>query len=407
MSEGHTFREAQVQGSEGVHAQPALPATNVHRGPIARPIHCSLWLLPGIALLSVVTLMILSYQSLAVPEKAPTRQFIPTSASANEGLFREYALRKESEVMRPAIDHLGRIWFGAMGQNALVVFDPHIRTFQYLTPPHGRHGIMGVQVAPDDTIWFAEQYANYIGHYFPSAGRFQIYTLPWITITDPGHVGQKLSLPSAPNELALDAHGEVWFTEFNADRLGRLDPKTGHIQNYPLSSKPSVQTLYPYGVTVDRQGNVWFTESGRNQLGRLEPRTGAIHVFSVPDPQALTMEIASDELGSLWVTSFTPGLLFRYEPHTETFTTYIVSLTGNERGTLYGLLVPTPDDIWVTILAANMLAHLDVRTGRLLFYHIPTPDSLPLGLAMDANHNLWYTGLDTIGTLHPARTISQ
>jgi virginiamycin B lyase len=86
------------------------------------------------------------------------------------------------------------------------------------------------------------------------------------------------------------------------------------MQHYPLSLKPSVQTLYPYGVTVDRKGNIWFTEAGRNQLGRLEPATGAIQVFSLPDPQALTMEITSDEQGSLWVTSFTPGLLFRFKP---------------------------------------------------------------------------------------------
>jgi len=130
-------------------------------------------------------------------------------------------------------------------------------------------------------------------------------------------------------------------------------------------------------------------------------------MFAVPDPHALTMEIASDEQGSLWVTSFTPGLLFRYEPHSGTFTTYTVSLRGNERGTLYGLLVPTSSDVWVTILAANMLAHLDVRTGRFLFYRIPAPGSLPLGLAMDANQNLWFTGLDKIGMLHPARPISQ
>ena len=358
-------------------------------------------------MLGAISLMILSYHSLAGSGKAPAKQFFPKSASADGGPVREYALRKESEVMRPAIDQQGRIWFGAMGQNALVVFDTRTRTFKYLTPPRGRHGIMGVQVAPDDTIWFAEQYANYIGHYFPGAGRYQIYSLPWITIPDPGHAIQKLSLPSAPNELALDAHGDVWFTEFNADSLGRLDPRTGRMQHYFLSPKPSVQTLYPYGVTVDRQGNVWFTESGNNQVGRLEPTTGAIHVFAVPDPDALTMEIASDEQGFLWVTSFTPGLLFRYEPHTGTFTTYTVSLRGNERGTLYGLLVTTSGDVWVTILAANMLAHLDVRTGRFLFYRIPAPGSLPLGLAMDANQNLWFTGLDKIGMLHPARPISQ
>ena len=407
MSERHTFPQSQLQGSKGVQSQPALPISDAHRGPTIRSIHRLIWLLLGFVLVGVVSLMILSYHSIAVPGKAPASQIFPTSELAGGGLVREYALRKGSEPMRPAIDHQGRIWFGAMGQNALVVFNPHVQTFQYLTPPRGRHGIMGVVVASDDTIWFAEQYANYIGHYFPATKHYQIYPLPWISIPDPGRNGLQRSLPSAPNELALDAHGDVWFTEFNADRLGWLDPRTGHMQHYSLSPKPSVQTLYPYGVTVDRKGNIWFTESGRNQLGRLEPATGAIHIFGVPDPQARMMEIASDEQGSLWVTSFTSGLLFRFKPGTGTFTTYTVSLKGNQLGTLYGLLVTTSSDVWVTILAEDMLAHLDVRTGDFLSYHIPTPGSLPLGLVMDTNHNLWFTGLDKIGMLHPARLGSQ
>jgi len=100
-------------------------------------------------------------------------------------------------------------------------------------------------------------------------------------------------------------------------------------------------------------------------------------------------------------------LLFRFKPGTGTFTTYTVSVKGNELGTLYGLLVTTSSDVWVTILAEDMLAHLDVRTGDFLSYHIPTPGSLPLGLVMDTNHNLWFTGLDKIGMLHPARPGSQ
>src|SRR5438477_10589279 len=362
MSERHTFPQSQLKGSKGVQTQPALPISDAHRGPTIRSIHRLIWLLLGFVLVGVVSLMILSYHSIAVPGKAPASQIFPTSELAGGGLVREYALRKGSEPMRPAIDQQGRIWFGAMGQNALVVFNPHVQTFQYLTPPRGRHGIMGVVVASDDTIWFAEQYANYIGHYFPATKHYQIYPLPWISIPDPGRNGLQRSLPSAPNELALDAHGDVWFTEFNADRLGWLDPRTGHMRHYPLSAKMSVQTLYPYGVTVDPQGMVWFTESGTNQLGRLDPTTGALQLFAVPDPHALLMEIASDRQGTLWETTFTPGLLFRFKPVTKTFTVYTAPLSGSERSALYGLLVTRSGGVWVTILAENVIARLDIAT---------------------------------------------
>lgn len=356
----------------------------------------------GIVLLGVVTLIVLTREGIVRSGHEPVTQRNPLAVLTGTGVFHEYSFpRPNNEVMRPAIDHQGRVWFGSMGQNALVVFDSRTRAFQYLTPPHGHHGIMGLQVAPDDTIWFAEQFANYIGHYFPATGRYQIYPLPQLRLPDPSHAGKVISLPSAPNELALDGHGNVWFTEFNADSLGWLDPTTGHMRHYPLSRKTSVQTLSPYGVTVDPQGMVWFTEAGTNQFGRFDPTAGTIHLFTAPQPHALLMEIASDAHGVIWVTSFTPGLLLRFTPGSGTFTSYTLPFTGSQSSAIYGLLVTRGGDVWVTILAENAIARLDVATGRFMYYRIPTPGSLPLGLVMDANDNLWFTGVDKIGLLHP------
>src|SRR5437764_4780239 len=175
-----------------------------------------------------------------------TSQPNTTPSVLANGTFKEFPLPQDnSGMMRPAIDHEGRIWFGEMGRNYLAVFDPRTQTFQQMTPPRGRDGIMGIQVAKDDTIWFAEQYANYIGHYFPKTGQYQVYNLPTLTIPDPSNANKTLSLPSAPNDIALDAHGNIWFTELNADSLGKLDLHSGITQQYPLSHPKSVKKLDP------------------------------------------------------------------------------------------------------------------------------------------------------------------
>jgi streptogramin lyase len=115
------------------------------------------------------------------------------------------------------------------------------------------------------------------------------------------------------------------------------------------------------------------------------------------------MEIASDRQGTLWVTAFTPGLLFRFKPVTKTFTVYTAPLSGSERSALYGLLVTRSGGVWVTILAENVIARLDVATSRFIYYRIPTPGSLPLGITMDTKQHLWFTGIDKIGMLRPER----
>ncbi|HET8852353.1 MAG TPA: hypothetical protein VFN02_07495, partial [Ktedonobacteraceae bacterium] len=235
----------------------------------------------------------------------------------------------------------------------------------------------------------------------PKTGRFQTYPLPWLTVPDPSNVGQTLTLPSGPNELALDAQGNAWFTEFNADELGRLDTHTGLIQHYPLLAKKSVQTLYPYGITIDSQGMVWFTESGNNHIGRLDPATGDIRFFIPAGPEAQLMEIASAPDGTIWATAFTPGLLLRLDPRTGSFTLYYAPFTGSDKSGLYGLLVTPAGEVWVTISAENVIARLDLATNHFVYYSIPTKASLPLGLVLDATHAIWFTEADNIGMLRP------
>jgi virginiamycin B lyase len=337
------------------------------------------------------------------PIDSPTVRSQPTTTPAilAKGNFQEYPLPlSNSGLMRPAIDHVGRIWFGEMGHNFLAVFDPHTQKFQQITPPRGRSGIMGVEAASDDTIWFAEQYANYIGHYFPTTGHFQTYPLPTLTIPDPGQSGKTLTLPSAPNDLTLDKHGNVWFTELNADALGRLDTHSGLIQQYSLSAQKSTQTPNPYGITIDPQGYVWFTEASTNHIGRLDPTTGQVRYFTMPGSPAPLMEIAADAHGIIWATSFSSGLLLSFNPNTGTFTPYYAPSTGG----IYGIVITPTDQVWVTISAENVIAHLDVAANRFIDYAIPSSSSLPLGVVVGANNSLWFTeaGANKIGMLQPS-----
>ncbi len=332
-----------------------------------------------------------------------TSSDIQTATAQTTGTFQEYPLpQSNSGLMRPAIDHEGRIWFGEMGHNYLGVFDPRSHTFEQSTPPHGRDGVMGVQVAADDSIWFAEQYANYIGHYLPATGQYRVYNLPTLMLPDPGNAIHTLSLPCAPNDIALDAQGNIWFSELNADSLGRLDPRTGRITQFPLTRQQSIQKLDPYGIAIDQQGMVWFTEATNDHVGRLDPRSGQIRYFNMPGPAVQFMELASDPHGIIWITSFNNNLLVSLDPRRGTFTPYYApSSAPNGTGALYGLAISPGGEIWVTLNAGNQLARLDVASHHFTDYPIPTPGSLPFGVVLGPAHTLWFTeaGSDKIGVL--------
>jgi virginiamycin B lyase len=115
------------------------------------------------------------------------------------------------------------------------------------------------------------------------------------------------------------------------------------------------------------------------------------------------MEVASDSHGSIWTTSFGSGLLLKFMPSTAQFTSYVAPNNGTNAGALYGLTISPKDEIWVTITSASTIARLDVTANHFLYYPIPTGSCLPLGIAMDNQHALWFTesGTNILGKLLP------
>ncbi len=92
---------------------------------------------------------------------------------------------------------------------------------------------------------------------------------------------QEYELPtpkSRPHDPAVAPDGSLWYTGHGANKLGRLDPKTGEFKEYPLKTPDSG----PYGRVADKEGNTWFTAISGGYVGKLNPKTGEItaYIFS-------------------------------------------------------------------------------------------------------------------------------
>ena len=64
----------------------------------------------------------------------------------------------------------------------------------------------------------------------------------------------------------------MWYTGYGANVLGRLDPATGQIKEFPLTTADSG----PHGLVADSEGNIWYTANRAALIGRLEPKTGRV-----------------------------------------------------------------------------------------------------------------------------------
>src|SRR2546422_8481106 len=90
--------------------------------------------------------------------------------------------------------------------------------------------------------------------------------------------------------------GNLWFTELNGNRIGRITP-TGVITEFPLPTANSG----PQGITAGPDGNLWFTEFNGNRIGRITP-TGVITEFPLPASNRQAEGVAAGAGGNLWIT---------------------------------------------------------------------------------------------------------
>src|SRR5207302_7399264 len=61
-----------------------------------------------------------------------------------------------------------------------------------------------------------------------------------------------------PHDVVVDADGVAWYSSFGEPFLGKLDPKTGAVKEFPL---PALKRDFPtgsLGLRTDRDGNLWL-----------------------------------------------------------------------------------------------------------------------------------------------------
>jgi streptogramin lyase len=140
----------------------------------------------------------------------------------------------------------------------------------------------GIAPGPDGNVWFTE---------YRGPGRIGKIT-PAGTITEvaTGGITPGFSANSNPFHLVVGPEGTLWFTEFSEPsgpgRIGRIDPTTGAVEEFPLPTAPSA----PYGIALGPDGNLWFTEVGADNIGRITtPPLAATTGASATGPSTATV----------------------------------------------------------------------------------------------------------------------
>jgi virginiamycin B lyase len=77
---------------------------------------------------------------------------------------------------------------------------------------------------------------------------------------------------SRPHDPLATRDGMIWWSGQSANKLGRVNPKTGEMKEYPLESP----LAGPHGLIEDKSGNIWYAGNWGAHVGMLDPKTGRV-----------------------------------------------------------------------------------------------------------------------------------
>ena len=197
-----------------------------------------------------------------------------------------------------------------------------------------------------------------------------------------------------PHDAAVDREGMVWYADFARPRMGRLNPRTGGVTEWPL---PVVRPGFPEGsveMDIDSEGNPWIGRLFQGGVAKFDKKTEKVTAWGVPEEllaggvnvRTGMVSVARD--GTVWTKSNQNEKLYKLDTETNQWTS---SPLPKGMG-WYGMAVNSVGNVYVFSIGKGAVGELDVSAGKREFvvYPTPTPNSGSRRGATDLQGRAWF-----------------
>jgi virginiamycin B lyase len=206
------------------------------------------------------------------------------------GQFRRYELPEGAGPHNLIVDRAGMVWYAGNRVGHIGRLDPATGAIrQYPMPDSAVRDPHTLVFDSRGDIWFTAQGGNVVGRLAVATGEVRLIRVPtprarpygivmdprgrqpWIVLfgtnkiatVDPATLAlREYELPRAtarPRRLAVTSDGAVWYGDYADGMLGRLDPATGRVDEWPMPGGPRSR---PYAMVNDNRDRVWLVETG-------------------------------------------------------------------------------------------------------------------------------------------------
>jgi streptogramin lyase len=254
---------------------------------------------------------------------------------------------------------------------------------------------------------------------------------------------------ASPHDEVFDAQGNLWYSDFNSQFIGKLDPKTGKVAEYPVPQNRLGQIAQGgLQIDIDKEGRIYYGNMSQMQIVRLDPQTGKMETFKAPMAESqmgdahLTMidpafqhvdgklwinvAFATGEAGGTWHIDLATNTWTRvtYPPDSPAAQAYDV--VADSHNNAYGMHmnndkmwmtdgktlktvwydfptkgagcrrghIDSQDRLWCGVFHGNALAMFDPKTQKISEWKVPTAWTRPYDAQFDDKTYAWAAGMD-------------
>jgi virginiamycin B lyase len=244
---------------------------------------------------------------------------------------------------------------------------------------------------------------------------YPLKTLPRLTGRSNRVVVTEYALPRRliqPHDVVVDGEGMIWFTHFAEQLLGKMDPRTGQVWEFPI---PVLKAGYPVGTLdlgTDKAGNLWIGMMYQAGVARFDRKTETFKTWSVPkewqtdaaqtghvDPSSAHVD------GKVWVKNSDGSQILRLDPQTgqwENLGAFSDPASGKRLG-VYGIRADSANNLYLLDFQSSNIGRVDAKTSKLTVHRGEITNARPRRGMVDDQNRLWYAEYagNAIGMLDP------
>jgi virginiamycin B lyase len=203
----------------------------------------------------------------------------------------------------------------------------------------------------------------------------------------------------APHDVIVDKDGIVWFSSFGEQNLGRLDPATGKVTEFPYPKHREDFPTGSLGLRADGAGNLWLGNMYQATIVKFDPKAEQFQFWTLPAERnidAAQINMVSPQSsqvdGKLWTQNNGFAGVHRLDiasGRIETWEPFKAAPKG-EPHNIYDVIPDSQNNAFFTDFRQGHIGRIDAKTGEVELFPTPTPLSAPRRGNMDAQDRLWF-----------------